>query len=194
MMRSCGLVALAMATTATPTPVSTIELFRRAKERGFTYQGEMFSAENMATLADTVLRPWFNVELVSQGLDGGHVMNCMRKGALLLVPYDASGNYWPCLKRGHKSHWAVVCGAAQSQSDATVQVFVRQGKSRRLLLWPLTELRASNDQLVEFCPRRGEDGSPYMLPEGGVEAGLRSKVVVLRMTHRTPDLTAFPLP
>ncbi|RZF34162.1 hypothetical protein LSTR_LSTR003572 [Laodelphax striatellus] len=191
---NCGLAALAMASTATATPVSTIELFRRAKERGFTIQGEMFSAENMASLAQTVLRPWFKVELISGGLDNTHVLDCLSKGALMLVPYDASGNYSPCCKNGHKSHWAVVCGAANAGSGQLDEcfVFVRQGKSKRLLLWPLKELQISNDNLVEFDPKRAADGSHYVLPEGGVQSGLKGRAIILHLLNKTPDLTSFP--
>lgn len=76
----------------------------------------------------------------------------------LLLPHDA-----PC--------W---------QGEAVeVYVLAKQGKSLRYQLWPLETLVRSNSQLREMDPKRAADGTPYVLPQGGLEEGLAGQVVLL---------------
>ncbi|XP_075222765.1 actin maturation protease [Lycorma delicatula] len=191
---NCGLAALAMAATATPRKLSLNELFIEAKSQNFTHQGEMFSACDMARLAKTVIQPWFTVEILSGGMSANYdyILRSLFEGALMLVPYDAAGNYAPCCKRGHKSHWAVVCGVVKVKGgDPDCYLYARQGKSRYMALWSYEELELSNKNLLEFDPKRAEDGTEYILPDGGVEAGLAGKMIMLHMIHRGPDFTSF---
>lgn len=60
-----------------------------------------------------------------------------------------------------------------------VWVAARQGKSRYLSIWPLMDLRLSNDNLMELSPVREKDEKEYLLPPGGVEAGLCSQFILL---------------
>lgn len=63
---------------------------------------------------------------------------------------------------------------------------VRQGKSRRMGIWSLDELQRSNDNLESLDPARASDGLTYVLPEGGVKAGLASQFILL---HRQDTST-----
>lgn len=58
-----------------------------------------------------------------------------------------------------------------------VYVFTRQGKSKHLGLWSFSSLVESNNNLKEFSPSRDDD--EYLLPAGGVEAGLCGKAIIL---------------
>lgn len=58
----------------------------------------------------------------------------------------------------------------------SIYVFARHGKTSHLGLWSLNDLLLSNGNLVEVDPRRS-DPLEYVIPEGGLEEGLRNKVV-----------------
>jgi hypothetical protein len=78
-----------MVATLTPNSYSIDDIFCRAKSRGFTCNGEMFSVVDMKTLAEEMLAPWFLVEDFSNGLEINkcYIINKLYEGALLLVPY-----------------------------------------------------------------------------------------------------------
>ncbi|XP_063231546.1 actin maturation protease isoform X2 [Bacillus rossius redtenbacheri] len=158
----CGLVALSMASSCTAHPLPVDRLLREARLRGFTNHGEMFSADDMASLARDLLRPCREVEVLRQGLDDReYVVRCVSRGGVLLVPYDADANHSPCCRRGHKAHWAVVSGILVSQRRC--HLVARQGKSRHLAVWPYEDLRLSNLNLFELDPARAADGRSYIL-------------------------------
>ncbi len=56
------------------------------------------------------------------------------------------------------------------------RLVIRQSKSLRLFLFPAHKLADSCGNLVEFT----RSGEGFVLPEGGVEQGLRGKMVALR--------------
>ncbi|XP_052128819.1 UPF0692 protein C19orf54 homolog isoform X1 [Frankliniella occidentalis] len=174
----CGLVALAMASAITQSSVSVQALLNEAQSRGFSYQGEMFSVDDMASLALAVL-PEVSVKIIA-GLQDNRdaVVHSLAQGAILLVPYDADRNHEPCCRKGHKAHWAAVCGALVCSNRCLLAA--RQGKSRRLMLWDYGLLAESNNNLVEFSPERGEDSSKYLLPSGGVRAGLCGRALIIQ--------------
>ena len=39
-----------------------------------------------------------------------NVIKHLTKGWPILISYDADGNHQPCLKKGHKAHWAALLG------------------------------------------------------------------------------------
>jgi len=55
----------------------------------------------------------------------------------------------------------------------------RQSKSLVLCLWDRDELVESCLNLKAFRQKRGEEEVKYVIPEGGVEAGLAGKMVLL---------------
>ncbi|XP_029427760.1 UPF0692 protein C19orf54 homolog isoform X2 [Rhinatrema bivittatum] len=109
----CGLVALWMASPLLELKdsVSLEEIVRVALERGYTAQGEMFSAANMASLAEEVL--CCRAELLLGGMDGRNqwkLLHHLTSGHPALIPYDEDCNHEPCLRNGHRAHWAIITG------------------------------------------------------------------------------------
>ncbi|XP_078097828.1 actin maturation protease [Mustelus asterias] len=109
----CGLVALWMAGhLLNMCEVKDLEeIVGCAKARGYTVQGEMFSGADMVKLAEEVFE--CQGELLHEGLTGcnkARIMHHLLAGYPVLLPYDEDFNHEPCLRRGHRAHWAVVSG------------------------------------------------------------------------------------
>ncbi|TRY88459.1 hypothetical protein DNTS_018884 [Danionella cerebrum] len=109
----CGLVALWMAChLLNPSNIVPLQmLVQTAKDCGYTEQGEMFSASDMARLAEDVCG--CRVERLSGGMMGenaGIILKHLSNRQPVLVPYDEDFNHEPCLRNGHKAHWAVISG------------------------------------------------------------------------------------
>ncbi|XP_026174003.1 actin maturation protease [Mastacembelus armatus] len=68
---------------------------------------------------------------------------------------------------------------ASSTGLREVYVLAKQGKSLRYQLWSLDSVAQSNRQLRTMDPQRANDEKHYVVPEGGVEAGLAGQVVLL---------------
>ncbi|XP_062274892.1 actin maturation protease [Scomber scombrus] len=209
----CGLVALWMAAHLRQ-PQLSIDMdtiVQTALSRGYTAQGEMFSANNMALLAEEVCG--CKAELLSGGLSGKNAETIIRHlwgRQPVLIPYDEDYNHEPCQRSGHRAHWAVASGVllgvdqgslstAHTEPDPTlpwlhlpsdtispcpvglreVYILAKQGKSLRYQLWSLDSVTQSNEQLRTMDPQRANDGTQYVVPQGGVEAGLAGQVVLL---------------
>lgn len=111
----CGLVALAMASQEYTKPVSVSQLLAEARVRGFTQHGEVYSVDFMGTLAAEYLpdhRPDILIDL-QQCPDT--LTHALAHGAMVLIPYDSDFNHAPCLKKGHKAHWALLVGLISSR-------------------------------------------------------------------------------
>ncbi|XP_014271300.1 actin maturation protease [Halyomorpha halys] len=155
---TCGLVAISMVLTLVPRNWTLQELLDDAQSLGFSKSGEMFSVDNMETFAKHVLGDYFKVEMYSGGLaaEKATVMECLIKGqGLYLVPYDSDRNHLPACLRGHKAHWAVLCGAVID--NGVSYVLARQGKSRHIGIWDYDALDQSNSNLFEIAPSRLTD-------------------------------------
>ncbi|XP_074075198.1 actin maturation protease [Macrotis lagotis] len=211
----CGLVALWMAGSLLAPPQDTPleRIVAVALQRGYTAQGEMFSAANMARLAEEVFG--CQVELLLGGLgepNRHHVLQHLISGYPLLVPYDEDFNHEPCKKRGHKAHWAVSAGVLlglpglalgpdyeedselkglfypapgkspllPEEPPEAVYLLSKQGKSWHYQLWDYEQLCESNLQLTDLAPGRSTDGKVYVVPPGGVKAGLCGQSLLLR--------------
>uniref|UniRef100_A0A8C8RFE9 Actin maturation protease n=1 Tax=Pelusios castaneus TaxID=367368 RepID=A0A8C8RFE9_9SAUR len=210
----CGLVALWMAGSLLnlSQSISLERIMQVALERGYTAQGEMFSAADMAQLATEVFQ--CQAELLSGGLERenrSRILLHLIAGWPLLLPYDEDFNHEPCRKHGYKAHWAVVSGALLGLKDSipspacqedgeisglfhptpashppapehVVEIYLlsKQGKSWRPHLWSYQQVHESNTQLTDFSPKRAGDGKVYVVPAGGVRAGLCGKTVLLR--------------
>nr|XP_028597806.1 UPF0692 protein C19orf54 homolog isoform X2 [Podarcis muralis] len=117
----CGLVALWMAGAllSPPKAVSLETIVQVALERGYTAQGEMFSAADMSKLAEEVFP--CQAELLSGGLGGENYQRILRhlsQGFPVLIPYDEDSNHEPCLRSGYKAHWAIASGALLGLEDS----------------------------------------------------------------------------
>ncbi|XP_041969016.1 UPF0692 protein CG33108 [Aricia agestis] len=187
---TCGLVALSMLLNGA---VTSDELFNITKMEGFSNNGEMFSCNNMAKLADKAisLAEFDNVRfhVKEGGLFSEDTVIDLLNGAALLVAYDADCNHAPCERKGHTAHWALICGviivSEVSEGEYTsdpnnVYVLSRHGKSKYLSAWKLDALAKSNQNLWEFSPKKKEDGMLYVLPEGGIggKDGLRDQFLI----------------
>uniref|UniRef100_UPI00398F0312 actin maturation protease isoform X2 n=1 Tax=Pristiophorus japonicus TaxID=55135 RepID=UPI00398F0312 len=111
--KRCGLVALWMAGhLLNACEVMGLQgIVDCAMARGYTAQGEMFSGANMVKLAEEVFR--CRGELLNNGLMGrnrARIMHHLWAGYPVLIPYDEDFNHEPCLRKGHKAHWAVISG------------------------------------------------------------------------------------
>ncbi|XP_045502774.1 UPF0692 protein CG33108 [Colias croceus] len=186
---TCGLVALSMILKG---KVTSDELLNITKAEGYSNNGEMFSCQDMAKLAEkAVCMAELNdarVEVKKGGLHSNETIGELLKGATLLVAYDADCNHSPCLRNGHTAHWALVCGViiVDDPKDDYVSnpnntfILARHGKSKFLAAWPLEQLDRSNKNLQEFSPKKQDDGLLYILPEGGMggERGLRDQFLM----------------
>uniref|UniRef100_UPI0037E8DF0A actin maturation protease n=1 Tax=Semicossyphus pulcher TaxID=241346 RepID=UPI0037E8DF0A len=211
----CGLVALWMSAQLRQPQlsVSMETVVQTALSRGYTAQGEMFSADNMALLAEEVCG--CKAELLSGGLSGKNaatIITHLWGRQPVLIPYDEDFNHEPCQRGGHRAHWAAASGVLlgleasiskeHTQPDPTlpwlhlasdtsspcpvssaaakeVYILAKQGKSLRYQLWSLDSVAQSNEQLKTIDPQRANDGTQYVVPPGGVEAGLAGKAVLL---------------
>ncbi|KAK7160065.1 hypothetical protein R3I93_007883 [Phoxinus phoxinus] len=109
----CGLVALWMAAHLLHPPETLVmeTLVQTAQHNAYTEQGEMFSAGDMAKLAEEVCG--CRVQRLSGGMMGENtavILKHLAGGQPALIPYDEDFNHEPCLRNGHKAHWAVVSG------------------------------------------------------------------------------------
>ncbi|XP_027136362.1 actin maturation protease isoform X2 [Larimichthys crocea] len=213
----CGLVALWMSAHLRQPQQMSIDMetvVQTALRRGYTAQGEMFSAHNMALLAEEVCG--CKAELLSGGLSDSNaaaIVTHLWRRLPVLIPYDEDYNHEPCQRSGHRAHWAVASGVLlgldqgsvskeHTEPDATlpwlylttdsscpcpvhnaavkeVYILAKQGKSLRYQLWSLDSVAQSNEQLRTMDPQRANDGTQYVVPQGGLEAGLAGQVVLL---------------
>eukprot|EP00070_Physeter_catodon_P033282 XP_028340176.1 UPF0692 protein C19orf54 homolog isoform X2 [Physeter catodon] len=65
-------------------------------------------------------------------------------------------------------------------SPGAVYLLAKQGKSWHYQLWDYEQVRDSNLQLTDFSPSRAADGREYVVPVGGVQAGLCGQALLLR--------------
>ncbi|KAK7882635.1 hypothetical protein WMY93_028809 [Mugilogobius chulae] len=109
----CGLVALWMAAHLCKPPLNIdIEtVTQTALNRAYTAQGEMFSAQNMALLAEEICG--CKAQVLSGGLRDDNALTIIKHlwdRQPVLIPYDEDFNHAPCKRSGHKAHWAVASG------------------------------------------------------------------------------------
>uniref|UniRef100_A0A1A9WTU1 U6 snRNA-associated Sm-like protein LSm3 n=1 Tax=Glossina brevipalpis TaxID=37001 RepID=A0A1A9WTU1_9MUSC len=96
-------------------------------------------------------------------------------------PYDTDFNHSPCLRFGHKSHWALIIGYLINDDDE-FYVLARHGKTKNLAVWSLQALSDSNSNLMEFAqPNRYLD-CDFLLPPGGIggDLGLRERAIIVK--------------
>ncbi|EDX14144.1 GD21053 [Drosophila simulans] len=85
--------------------------------------------------------------------------------------YDADVNHAPCVKNGHRAHWALIVGYLVDTQDR-FYVLARHGKSRNLAVWPMDTLSHSNENLKEFAQPKGYPDNEFLLPPGGISGSL----------------------
>ena len=200
----CGLVALSIASQLlTVTTFPPQQLLASAREKGYSINGEMFSAQHLLDLARSELKCTGSL-VDTTTVNTAEVLTAIASKSALVVPYDADKDHSPCLARGHRAHWCTLVGfaivATSRPSIATgthidlspadfeielfpelrkdqVFVFARQGKSQHLGLWDLPGLLESNANLMEA----GDHRSPadYVIPSHGLSQSLASLLLHL---------------
>ncbi|EFA07667.1 UPF0692 protein CG33108-like Protein [Tribolium castaneum] len=168
----CGLVALAIY-SGNPSTASVQSLLQTAKNEGFTNNGEMFSVQNMATLAQLSLKSTC-VQVYSGLLNTKEIKELLLNGANLLVPYDTDKNNSPGLLNGHKAHWAIISGAVETESD--FYIIARHGKAVNVAIWKLSDLSQSNAQLNEVGTYQKQPNINFKLPQGGIQGDMGLKL------------------
>lgn len=205
---SCGLVALSMASQFFDGKrCNADKILAKAKSMRFTKNGEMFSARNMAILAESLLG--CKATVVSDVFENKReILSCICRGCPVLFPYDADKNHQPCLNNGRNAHWALLNGlcfmTSEDLSDsgyerwgdvdrayrlnsgmekyldssAQTHVFAHQGKSRHMALWDFEHLLSSNKNMFEVTAKYSSEN--MVLPDGDdVLCELRYKAVLL---------------
>ncbi|EDW68353.1 actin maturation protease [Drosophila virilis] len=182
---TCGLTALSMLLNGQPTAT---ELLADAIAQKYTINGEMFSAQYLYELTRKHLDS-ADACLLHEGLlDCARIEEQLIAGACLLVPYDADVNHAPCLKSGHRAHWALIVGYLIDDQDKFF-VVARHGKTRSLAIWSLVSLSESNANLVEFAQPKGHEGCTFLLPPGGIDGALGLKERSILITAPPHQLT-----
>ncbi|XP_051062929.1 UPF0692 protein C19orf54 homolog isoform X1 [Phodopus roborovskii] len=74
----------------------------------------------------------------------------------------------------------------EESSPGATFLLSKQGKSWHYQLWDYNQVRDSNLQLTDFSPARAADGRVYVVPAGGVQAGLCGQVLLLRPQGWSP--------
>ncbi|KAK1330184.1 hypothetical protein QTO34_010370 [Cnephaeus nilssonii] len=69
---------------------------------------------------------------------------------------------------------------ARGRLAGAVYLLSKQGKSWHYQLWDYDQVQDSNLQLTDFSPSRAADGRVYVVPAGGVRAGLCGQALLLR--------------
>lgn len=177
---TCGLVSTSILCNGNP---DLEQLLALAKERQFTNHGEMCSTRQLQTLLSEVSDRGghgFDVHSVAGPLATDSVKSRLRDGACLLVPYDADVTHSPFLGQGRKAHWAVVVGYLVD-AEEEFHVIARHGKTKNLAIWRLSELAASNSNLMTFSAPISGPHLDYRVPEGdlGGPNGLREQSILV---------------
>ena len=86
-----------------------VELLRQARQRGYTKEGEMFSAHQLAKLATDYYKCQADVTSFSPE-NPKEIVSGLLDQDMYVIPYDRDKNNEPCLMGGHQAHWAVLTG------------------------------------------------------------------------------------
>ncbi|XP_061193725.1 actin maturation protease-like [Saccostrea echinata] len=106
----CGVVALAMAAQMLKKEMAATQILEFSQKKGLSLQGELFSAYDMAKLAEEILDCTATVLDMKDSGSRKSLLGHIANNHPVLVPYDGDKNNGPCLKNGNKAHWAVLTG------------------------------------------------------------------------------------
>lgn len=114
-----------------------------ARQRGFTTQGEMFHASQLAKLA----REFGYTATVKTKPTLSDLHAALDRGHPVLVPFDVDDVGNPGLFRGTRAHWGVVEG--HFRKDGVEYVVATHGWTGQEYVWRADELLRSVDNLEE---------------------------------------------
>lgn len=180
----CGLIALALCCKQ-PSKDLVKFIHQTAQNKRYTLVGELFSADWMCHLAKELTGEYIeakSIEIYSGSLNSEEIINFLFNGGIMLVPYDCDYNFGPCNNNGHQAHWATISGIVET-TEGVYYVIAKQGKSKMVGIWLLSDLAQSNSQLVEVSPKRLNSEEEYIVPEGGIAGpmGLKDKAVLIHL-------------
>ncbi|KAK3583326.1 hypothetical protein CHS0354_038936 [Potamilus streckersoni] len=117
----CGFVAMAMMGSLLKKDPTIDQVLSWSRDRGFTKQGELFSARCM----EQIVKEMYACEtsMIDVNTEAGRkdFFQHLLEGYVFLVPYDSDKNFAPVLKWGHKAHWALVTGYFLAYSKGFVK-------------------------------------------------------------------------
>jgi predicted N-acetyltransferase YhbS len=119
---SNALSASATASEPPPTGVGCTlrcPVLEMAVERGYSCEGEIFDATQLALLAADALGMY---SFVVQPWETDVLLMLVRRGVPVLVPYDNGEEHNPSLAQGQRAHWGVLHGYAQWVSKIEAEV------------------------------------------------------------------------
>ncbi|XP_016952496.1 UPF0692 protein CG33108 [Drosophila biarmipes] len=181
---TCGLTALSMLLNGHP---PAADLLEDAIAKEYTLNGELFSAQYLFELTRNHLPGPGACQLHVGPLNCRKVKELLKAGGCLIVPYDADVNHAPCLKSGHRAHWALIVGYLVDPEDR-YYVLARHGKTWNLAVWSLDTLSESNANLVEFAQPKGYPDNEFLLPPGGIggSLGLNERSILVNGMPQQP--------
>ena len=94
------------------------------------------------------------------------------------TPNPRLSGHYQLLKEEFRPDFARMLSSSIEAGVAELYVFARHGKSRHIGLWSYRDLQQSNGNLMEVGPRISYPGE-YIVPHGGINEGLCSKVLIL---------------
>ena len=144
----CGLVALSIASQLlNGMAYPPDRLLARAKDMGYSKQGEMFSALNLLDLAHRELHCTGAV-LQTNSVSVHELLMALTEGKAVVVPYDADKNHSPCIAGGTKAHWCTLVGFAVL-SDSAMSVPRQNPSDVYISLTPMTARHLVCHDLME---------------------------------------------
>jgi hypothetical protein len=118
-----------------------VRLFDVAKSNGWTTQGEMFWADNMAKLA----REFGYQATVKDNLNLDDIKACVDRKHPALIAFDVDNSGNPSLSGGKRAHWAVIEG--HFQKDGVEYLVATHGWTGKEYVWRADDFLASVNQL-----------------------------------------------
>jgi hypothetical protein len=116
-------------------------LFEVAKDRGYTTQGEMFYANELAALATE-----FGYEArVTENLTLEDIKACVDRGHPALIGFDVDDSGDPGLSDGYRAHWAVIEG--HFEKDGVEYLVATHGWTGEEYVWRAEDFMASVNQV-----------------------------------------------
>jgi len=122
-------------------PDVRFRLFDEAKKNGYTTQGEMFYARQLAQLAEQF---GFQTK-VTENLTLADLHAAVDKGHPALVAFDVDNSGNPGLFGGKRAHWAVIEG--HFEKDGTEYLVATHGWTGKEYVWRAEDFMASVNQL-----------------------------------------------
>lgn len=155
-------------------------LLGEAQERGYTQDGEVFNANHLMDIAETVCgldcEMWSTKDLQPQ-----QVWNTLRDGAVLLLPYDSNARTRrPALLGGKGAHYGIIVGLLVGTRTGTI-VGVTKCKDEMPILEVVGggEERSTAGFFVDF-EAAGDDDDPMCYYYLLVQHSLSSRLSIAR--------------